>query len=47
MLTGPILTDIDARAKVKGSRDPLGVQGMWIQFGRRVSNPGPIVEGDV
>lgn len=36
MLDRPFLTDIDSRAKVKGSRDPLGIQPIWTRFGRRV-----------
>lgn len=30
------LTDIDTRATVKGSRDPLGIQSVWTRFGRHV-----------
>jgi hypothetical protein len=36
MLTQPFLTDIDSRAAIKGSRDPLGVQPIWSRFGRHV-----------
>ena len=36
VLTRPFLTDLDSRAAVKGSRDPLGVQSIWSRFGRRV-----------
>src|SRR3954468_4586022 len=36
MLTEPFLTDLDSRAAVKGSRDPLGVQAIWSRFGRQV-----------
>lgn len=36
MLRGPFLTDIDARAAVKGSRDPLGQVSIWTRFGRHV-----------
>jgi hypothetical protein len=32
----PFLTDIDARAEVSGSRDPLGTVPLWTYFGRRV-----------
>ena len=32
----PFLTDIDSRAQVKGSRDPLGLQAIWTRFGRHV-----------
>jgi hypothetical protein len=32
----PFLTDLDPRAAVKGSRDPLGIQSVWIRFGRHV-----------
>jgi len=32
----PFLTQIDPRAKIKGSRDPLGFQPIWTRFGRQV-----------
>src|SRR5437762_9941323 len=32
----PFLTDLDERAKVKGSRDPLGLVPIWSRFGRQV-----------
>jgi hypothetical protein len=32
----PFLTDLDSRAAVKGSRDPLGAQAVWTRFGRHV-----------
>ncbi|HQP89242.1 MAG TPA: hypothetical protein PLL76_23550 [Thermoanaerobaculia bacterium] len=32
----PFLTDIDSRAAIKGSRDPLGAQAIWTLLGRRV-----------
>lgn len=32
----PFLTDLDERARVKGSRDPLGYMSIWGGFGRRV-----------
>jgi hypothetical protein len=35
-MNGPFLTDIDSRAAVKGSRDPLGIQSIWTRFGRHV-----------
>jgi hypothetical protein len=35
-LAAPFLTDLDSRAAVKGSRDPLGVMAIWIRFGRHV-----------
>lgn len=31
---GPFLTDLDTRARIKGSRDPLGVQSIWTRLGR-------------
>lgn len=34
--TGPFLTDIDSRAVVKGSRDPLGQVPIWTRLGRHV-----------
>src|SRR5262245_52467419 len=36
MLGVPFLTDLDSRAAVKGSRDPLGIQQIWTRLGRRV-----------
>src|SRR6478735_988758 len=36
MIVAPFLTDLDSRAAVKGSRDPLGIQQLWTRFGRRV-----------
>ena len=36
MLRGPFLSDIDSRAAVKGSRDPLGQVSIWTRFGRHV-----------
>jgi len=32
----PFLTDLDSRAVVKGSRDPLGIQQIWTRLGRHV-----------
>ena len=32
----PFLTDLDSRAAIKGSRDPLGVQAIWTRMGRHV-----------
>lgn len=32
----PFLTELDSRAAVKGSRDPLGVQSIWARFGRHL-----------
>jgi hypothetical protein len=36
MLRGPFLTDLDPRAEVKGSIDPLGAMSIWTRLGRRV-----------
>ncbi|MGE0552573.1 MAG: hypothetical protein AB7R55_04000 [Gemmatimonadales bacterium] len=36
LLDVPFLTDLDSRAAVKGSRDPLGIQPIWTRFGRTV-----------
>lgn len=36
MSTAPFLTDLDSRAAIKGSRDPLGLQPIWTRFGRYV-----------
>lgn len=35
-LSSPFLTDLDSRAAIKGSRDPLGIQAIWTRFGRQV-----------
>jgi hypothetical protein len=32
----PFLTELDERAEVKGSRDPLGIVPVWSKFGREV-----------
>ena len=32
----PFLTDLDSRAAIKGSRDPLGLVPLWSRFGRNV-----------
>ena len=36
ILMAPFLTDIDPQAAIKGSRDPLGVQTIWVRLGRHV-----------
>jgi hypothetical protein len=36
VLDAPFLTELDSRAEVKGSRDPLGAQQLWTRFGRHV-----------
>ena len=36
MISRPFLTELDTRAAVKGSRDPLGIQQIWTQLGRYV-----------
>lgn len=36
MLAQPFLTDLDTRAQVKGSIDPLGAMAVWTRLGRRV-----------
>lgn len=35
-MTGPFLTDLDSRAAIKGSLDPLGIQPIWTRFARHV-----------
>ncbi len=30
----PFLTALDSRAKIKGSRDPLGIQPIWTRLRR-------------
>lgn len=32
----PFLTKLDPNAQIKGSRDPLGLQGIWTVLGRRI-----------
>lgn len=36
MLNTPFLTQLDSRAAIKGSRDPLGIQPIWARLGRQV-----------
>lgn len=36
VLSTPFLTQLDSRAAVKGSRDPLGLQPIWTRLGRHV-----------
>jgi len=36
LITTPFLTELDSRAAVKGSRDPLGIQPIWTRLGRHV-----------
>lgn len=36
VLSMPFLTQLDSRAAIKGSRDPLGVQMIWTRLGRHV-----------
>ena len=36
MMNTPFLTLLDPRAKIKGSRDPLGLQILWTKLGRQV-----------
>lgn len=36
LLSIPFLTALDTRAAIRGSRDPLGVQPIWMHFGRKV-----------
>ena len=36
MMNAPFLTLLDPRAKIKGSRDPLGLQILWTKLGRQV-----------
>lgn len=35
-MEGPFLTEIDDRAKIEGSRDPLAIQTIWTRLGRYV-----------
>ena len=41
------LTEIDSRAAVKGSRDPLGFVPLWSHFGRQVVGNLTTVTGSV
>ncbi len=36
LLNQPFLTELDSRARIKGSRDPLGIQPIWTRFGRHL-----------
>lgn len=36
MIITPFLTELDSRAAIKGSRDPLGIQPLWTRLGREV-----------
>lgn len=42
-----LLTDIDSRAAIRGSRDPLGFVPVWGSFGRRVVGNLTTVTGSV
>lgn len=35
-MNAPFLTDLDSRAAIKGSREPLGLQSIWTRLGRQV-----------
>lgn len=35
-MNAPFLTDVDSRAAIKGSREPLGLQSIWTRLGRQV-----------
>lgn len=37
LLDVPFLADLDPRAAVKGSRDPVGIQPIWTRLGRHVT----------
>lgn len=41
------LTEVDSRAKLKGSRDPLGIMTLWAYFGRSVVANLTTVSSDV
>jgi hypothetical protein len=43
----PFLTELDERAEVKGSRDPLGLVPIWSRFGREVVGNLTTVTGSV
>jgi hypothetical protein len=43
----PFLTDLDERAEVRGSRDPLGLVPIWSKFGREVVGNLTTVTGTV
>lgn len=43
----PFLTELDQRAEVKGSRDPLGLVPMWAALGREVVGNLTTVNGSV
>ena len=35
-MSTPFLTELDSRAAIKGSRDPLGIQPVWTRLGRQI-----------
>src|SRR5258708_8262290 len=43
----PFRTELDGRAEVKGSRDPLGLVPVWAKFGREVVGNLTTVTGTV
>lgn len=43
----PFLTELDSRAEIKGSRDPLGLVPVWARFGREVVGNLTTVTGSV
>ena len=47
MLRRPFLTALDERARIKGSRDPLGLQSIWVSFARHVVGNLTTVSGSV
>lgn len=47
MIAMTFLTDLDSRAAVKGSRDPLGIQPIWSRLGRDVIGNLSTVSGSV
>lgn len=44
---GPFLTELDPRLKVRGSRDPLGVQAVWATIGRQLVGNLTLTSNDV
>jgi len=45
--TVPFLTELDPRLKIRGSRDPLGIQAVWATLGRQLVGNLTLVSSDI
>lgn len=43
----PFLTELDPRLKIRGSRDPLGIQAVWATVGRQLVGNLTLVSNDI